>query len=207
MALATQTHKLMPALLAIVCACASLVVRAQTTAKEPRETTTVTGRVVAEGHGVAGVLVALMPAQFTPERKPVAKAKTDADGRFLLTDVPPGSYYLNTAAPVYVNTDENPRAQWQGRLLNVAAGDRLDGIDFTLVRGGVITGRVTNAEGKPVIETQVRLLPVDEAARRNVPNLMNRRPRHLPPLRSARRPLLRLCRRGAGRRRHGRVPK
>ena len=50
---------------------------------------------------------------------------------------------------------------------NIAAGDQLEGLDFTLTRGGVITGRVLNGEGKPVIEARLRLVAADEAERRN----------------------------------------
>ena len=156
-----QRHIIVCALL--VCALVSAA-RAQSPAKEAG---TITGRVTADGHGLAGVLVALMPTEFTPERKPVARAATGADGRYQIANVPPGSYYLNTVAPVYLNADANPLAARQGRLLNVAPGDRLDGLDFTLTRGGVITGRVRDAEGKPVVETTVRIMAADEADRRN----------------------------------------
>src|SRR2546421_8682597 len=95
MLLATQSRKVSLALLVALCALAAVSVRAQTTAKETKEASTIAGRVTADGHGVAGVLVTLMPTQLTTDRKPAAKAKSDADGRYLLTDVPPGSYYLN----------------------------------------------------------------------------------------------------------------
>ena len=31
-------------------------------------------------------------------------------------------------------------------------GESVDGIDFTLVKAGVITGKVLDADGKPVVE-------------------------------------------------------
>src|SRR5437762_11755562 len=116
---ATQTRKFVPALFAILCALAPLSLRAQTTAKEPKDGGTITGRVIADGHGIADVLVVLMPTDFTRERRPVARAKTDADGHYQLLNVPPGSYYLNATTPVYISADGNPSMGQQGRLLNI----------------------------------------------------------------------------------------
>ncbi len=154
-------------LLIITCALAPLMhTSAQTPAKETKDTGVLAGRITREGHGIADVLLTLMPADWSGQQKPVAKATSDADGRYRLASVPPGRYYLNPFAPAYVVSDVNP-ADWRpGRLLNVAAGDKLEGLDFTLTRGGVITGRVTNADGKPVVETMVRVMAAEEADRK-----------------------------------------
>ena len=34
----------------------------------------------------------------------------------------------------------------------VEVGESTEGVDFALTEGGVITGRVTDAEGRPVVE-------------------------------------------------------
>ncbi len=164
----TQTRRhVIRALLIIACALAPLTyTSAQTPAKEPKDTGVIAGRITREGHAVADVLVTLMPGDWSAQQKPVAKTTSDADGRYRLANVPPGRYYLNPFAPAYVVSDINP-ADWRpGRMLNVAAGDKLEGLDFTLTRGGVITGRVTNADGKPVVETMVRVMAADEADRK-----------------------------------------
>ncbi len=157
------------ALLLIACALAShLHTSAQTPAPVPKDTSTLAGRVTSEGQGVAGVLVTLIPAEWNGRPPtPAAKATTDADGQYRLTNAPPGHYYLTTSAPAYVLTNGNAAILWRGRQLNILAGDQLAGLDFTLTRGGVITGRVLNADGKPLIEALVRLRPVDETDRRN----------------------------------------
>jgi protocatechuate 3,4-dioxygenase beta subunit len=47
--------------------------------------------------------------------------------------------------------------------INLAEGETIEKIDFALVRGGVITGRVTDADGRPVIGEQVRLAPAGQS--------------------------------------------
>ncbi|MFL6208469.1 MAG: collagen binding domain-containing protein [Pyrinomonadaceae bacterium] len=156
------------ALLLVACALApARNARAQVApAREAKDNGAISGRITNDNHGVAGVLVTLAAAQDSEQRKSPLKTTTDADGRYRLLNVPPGRYYLNPFAPAFVVSDVNP-AEWQpGRLLNVAPGDKLDGIDFTLTRGGVITGRVTNGDGKPLVETMVRIMAADEADRK-----------------------------------------
>ena len=46
-------------------------------------------------------------------------------------------------------------------MIVVAAGESVDGIDFALVGGGVITGRVTDSDGRPLIEERLNLIPAD----------------------------------------------
>jgi hypothetical protein len=45
-------------------------------------------------------------------------------------------------------------------------GEEVDGIDFSLTKGGVITGRVTYAEERPIVEQYVNLMRVDERGQR-----------------------------------------
>ena len=46
-------------------------------------------------------------------------------------------------------------------------GEEADDVDIKLVQGGVITGRVTDADGKPVIEERINLQMVDQAGNAN----------------------------------------
>ena len=47
----------------------------------------------------------------------------------------------------------------------LAAGEEVKDIDIKLVRGGVITGRVTVAENIPIVEERVNVLPIREDGR------------------------------------------
>ncbi|HZT59563.1 MAG TPA: carboxypeptidase regulatory-like domain-containing protein [Pyrinomonadaceae bacterium] len=154
---------------AFLLACALITTRsanAQSGAKDSKEPAIVAGRITLEGRGVAGVLVTLMSSQYGQQVRPTAKATTDAEGRYRMTDVPAGSYFLNPFAPAYVVSGVNP-SEWQpGRRLDLAPGEKLESLDFTLERGGVVTGRVTDPEGRPLVEAMVRVMAADEADRK-----------------------------------------
>jgi hypothetical protein len=75
-----------------------------------------------------------------------------------MNNVPPGSYEVTVGAPGFVTTDPvNARS----RTVALIAGETVDDINFALVRGGVITGKVTDAEGRPVIQQQVNIYRSD----------------------------------------------
>lgn len=145
-------------LAALALACASARAQAPAAKEAP---STVEGRVTDGDEGLVGVGVALVIHQTNSGRlRTVARTKTDHEGRYRLTGVPPGRYQILPAAPAHVMNE------WQvyppGRALMLAAGETVTDIDFRLVRGGVITGRVTDADGRPVVGEQVQLAPVEK---------------------------------------------
>ena len=121
-----------------------------------KNTATVTGKVTIKGKPAPGVVVGLRVNQ--PEQSSTFRATTDEDGRYRITNVPAGIYQVAPAAPAYVIADIN---KVRGQNLVISEGDNITGIDFDLVRGGVITGKVTDADGRPVVEEEVSLLAAD----------------------------------------------
>jgi hypothetical protein len=120
---------------------------------------TVEGRITDGDEGLAGIAVVLVAFETAQRPRSVARTKTDHEGRYRLTANAPGRYQVLPSAPVYVvpGADEFP----PGRTLLLGAGDTVSDIDFRLERGGVITGRVTDAEGQPVVGEPVNLTQAD----------------------------------------------
>jgi uncharacterized protein DUF4198 len=132
--------------------------------KESKATGSVTGRVTVDGKPKAGIEVEAQ-RQFQTSRGH-AKATTDEDGRFLLTGLEPGRYLIIPTSPIYVDPN-NKRFGPSGKALILAEAEAVEGIDFALAPGGVITGRVTDASGQPVVEERVtltQLIEVDNGA-------------------------------------------
>jgi len=50
------------------------------------------------------------------------------------------------------------------RKVTIGDGETADGIDFELVKGGVITGKITDVEGRPLIEERVYLFDAEPAS-------------------------------------------
>ena len=82
---------------------------------------------------------------------------TDAEGRWEVKDLPAGSYMISVSKPGYVGMAYGQRSATQmgGRPLDVLDGQMVEKIAFSLPRGGVITGRLTDDFGDPIAGAQV----------------------------------------------------
>ncbi|MGH9846158.1 MAG: carboxypeptidase regulatory-like domain-containing protein, partial [Blastocatellia bacterium] len=147
-------------------------ITAQTPAKPaPVGTATVTGRVTIKGEPARGVTVFLRhqpgPGPAPPTGGPASgwpSAKTDEAGRFRFTSVAAGRHTILAAAPGYVSADDSQFGP-RGKTLNVADGENVENVDIALQRGGVITGRVTNSQGQPLVDERVTLGKLDKTGK------------------------------------------
>ena len=125
-------------------------------------TASISGRVMMGGAPARGVKVSLVPGPYgSPETPGRQSARTDDEGRYEFTGLAAGRYGVLAASYVNVSDEFWNSETKPFKLCTVAAGEKLEHQDIRLVRGGVITGRVTDANGNPVINERVSLSSVD----------------------------------------------
>ena len=116
-------------------------------AADKSSTSTISGKVTIGGAGFPGLVVGLAIA--TPSSSihvTRLRGVTDEEGNYRIK-VPPGTYEVLVSAPQYVQSERTS--------VVVGTNEVVENIDIALTRGGVITGRVTDAEGRPVIEEEM----------------------------------------------------
>lgn len=62
---------------------------------------------------------------------------------------------------------ESEEQRQGGRMITLVAGEQRADCDFEVVRGGVITGRITEEGGKPVTNEHINLLVLNKENRLN----------------------------------------
>jgi hypothetical protein len=136
---------------------------AQTPDAKSKGTGSISGKVTLGGKAAPGVLVAAL-ASTVNNRLPAARTTSDSEGHYRLFGLAPGQYQVTPLAPSLVPAERNTNYPYFGAAKTVllSAGESVEDLDLKLVRGAVITGRVTDAEGKPVIEERLELQPADE---------------------------------------------
>ena len=77
-------------------------------------------------------------------------AMTDEDGRYEFTDLAAGRLTLTATKTGYVTLSYGQRRPFEApRPLDIAAGQRAEGVDFSLPRAGVLVVGVTDQSGEP----------------------------------------------------------
>jgi protocatechuate 3,4-dioxygenase beta subunit len=126
----------------------------------------ITGRVTFDGKAMADVTVALFPQVFaTLDTPAVAKTITDSEGRFQLTNIATGAYLVKPITPNFHVPFAHERFFDAGRGVNIGEGEQVEGIDFALKRGAVITGRIVDGNRQPVVEEIVQVELVNKETR------------------------------------------
>jgi len=138
---------------------ASFCVCAQTgqpaTAKVDTKTGIITGRVVNE-NGEPHVNVNVLVRPDTPEGLPVTQTTTNREGVFKLSGLASGSYTVSAAVPAHIPKSPGTRPVYKDEDL----------VTLILMKGGVITGTVTNTKGEPIVGIGIRVrLARDESGR------------------------------------------
>ncbi len=114
---------------------------------EPLNKATVTLRQVFSGPSTGQ----RMPASYT--------STSDTEGKFVMTEIPPGSYHLRAERNGFVTGNYGSRSGTRGgTTLALTQGQSLAALEIKLAPHAVITGRVVDIDGEPVARAMVSAL-------------------------------------------------
>lgn len=138
----------------LMCLCFAVSSFAQSPGQQQVKTPrgSISGRITINDKPAPGVAVGLRKGALDTSFDPFDKAVTDAEGIYRITNVPAGNYVVTVIAPTYVPTNSETR-----KPVVVREGENVEGMNFSLIRGGVVTGKVTDAEGRPVLQQQIEI--------------------------------------------------
>src|SRR5688572_22360120 len=118
---------------------AAVYLQAQTTA-EKVVSGSISGKVTIKGKPAVRIMV--LANNVREGRSSNAKryrARTDQAGSYRITNLAAGTYEVSTITPALVPANQS------GSVV-VSEGEQVEDVDLSLVPGGVITGKITDAE-------------------------------------------------------------
>jgi hypothetical protein len=142
-------------LTALISFCRADSARAQSPETKSKGTGSISGRVTVGGKGVFGIIVAAIGTDRSSRRP--TQTTTDSEGRYRLAGLAASSYLLTVLAPALVNAEPNNYSPYGGKTILLSDAEAVENVDLRLVRGSVITGRITDENGKPAVEELVNL--------------------------------------------------
>jgi hypothetical protein len=87
------------------------------------------------------------------------EASSDAVGRFKLAALDAGQYRLSVSKNGFIRQEYGQRStNGPGALLSVTAGQNLRDVNLRLIPAGVVTGRVTDDDGEPLLGVRIQLV-------------------------------------------------
>jgi Carboxypeptidase regulatory-like domain len=84
-------------------------------------------------------------------------ATTGVDGSFRIENILPGRYHLYAERTGFLDSGRH-RAQPEGRILTLAAGQEVKDLHIRLQAAAVVRGRVTDEDGDPMANAEVTIL-------------------------------------------------
>jgi protocatechuate 3,4-dioxygenase beta subunit len=146
----------------------------QSSDSKPKGTASIAGKVTIAGKAAFGIVVAAFPDSYY--RGALARTTTDSEGRYRLFGLAAATYQVTALAPAYITAGPSDNYPYGGKMILLSAAEAVEDVDIKLLRGAVITGRITDEEGKPVVEERVNLESVVDLAGRPIqmsPSYMN----------------------------------
>jgi len=123
-----------------------------------KRASSITGRVTTDsGEPIPNAII--RTNQLGKSQNTQQTTSSDEDGRFRAEDLARGLHNIWVNAPGYVEAEAEPTQR-----INRSG----DSVNITMIKGGVITGTVTSANGEPVVAIKVRALLVSDPNQRAV---------------------------------------
>ncbi|HMV48526.1 MAG TPA: carboxypeptidase regulatory-like domain-containing protein [Blastocatellia bacterium] len=143
-------------------------------AQTTKATAVIAGRIIIGDGGAPGVEVIAVKQEtgggivFSGQPTQTYNATTDTDGNYRITNVPAGSFRVTAYAPAHVTPGERNSfgPANSGKTVNLAEGETAENVNFSLIRGGVISGKLTDEDGRIVIEESVYTYKLDQNGKR-----------------------------------------
>ena len=154
-------------IVALLCGLALMIQEPRDGQRPATQGATIRGHVTAAATGqpLHRVRITVDASQGNPPT-----AVTDTRGAFELTDIPAGTYTITATRAGFLTVQYGQRrSRERGRRVEVRAGDTVEGIDFALVKGAVIAGRVLDELGDPAPGTRVDAIELRYIRGRPVP--------------------------------------
>jgi protocatechuate 3,4-dioxygenase beta subunit len=141
------------------------------TGGEKKRTATVSGLVILNGEPLGGVTIQFLPKRGSVKdgREEPLLAVADEQGRYRITGIPAGIYRVDVLSDKLLLAGGLGYIKRQN-MINILEGEKVEQFDLVLKRGGAITGRVIDADGRPLTGQAVDLTPIGDDGR----------PQHLP---------------------------
>jgi hypothetical protein len=121
---------------------------------------TLSGKVLLDGVPTAEVHISVTPVRQLTGSASVSALmarsegeETDDDGSFAVEGLEPGAYAVSVEAPGYMAS--SGLTDQDGKPIYYRPGDQ---VTIRMVKGGVITGKVTDSQGQPVVQIPIRAL-------------------------------------------------
>ncbi len=157
--------------ISIIAACLLmfLTIAAHAQATTEPNTASISGRVTLNGKPAKHIHVTLVPGPYgSPDTPGRQKVKTDDEGRYQFKNLAAGRYGLVAASYLNTSTDFLESATKPFKVCTIATGEELKDVEIVMVRGGVITGRITDADNQPVIAMRVKLSYFDAQGKKQM---------------------------------------
>ena len=148
----SSTRQAVACVLLILCAAGCAHSQSVT---EKSATASISGKVTVKGKGVPGIVVVANERNVTGPNRPRYRATTDQTGNYRIS-LPAGTYQV---VPILLSLV--PENLLSNKFVIIGDGETLEDFNFTLIRGGVITGKITDSEGKPLIDAAVSIVAVE----------------------------------------------